>query len=283
MKILFISTCQPDYQADALFHGFYRLLGANFTHSGSYDMMYKDVCTNEHLLSTSGKGFTMWNNLPECLNDNTDIENKIRKKYFDLIVYGSFRRCQDYYELVNTVYEKNKVILIDGEDDQYLWDSMGHPLFKRELTAQLSGVNPISFAIPEEKIAISKPIKVKKLADYKPSSPGSGYVYDTEASYYNNYKEAIYGLTHKKAGWDCMRHYEILGNYCIPYFPDIDNCPALTMANFPKDLIKRSNELYTTDCDEQHEILDQLFSYTKNHLTTESLAKYIIDTTFKTS
>lgn len=31
-----------------------------------------------------------------------------------------------------------------------------------------------------------------------------------------------------------MRHYEILGNYCMPHFQDLQNCPVQTMFNFPK-------------------------------------------------
>jgi hypothetical protein len=33
-----------------------------------------------------------------------------------------------------------------------------------------------------------------------------------------------------------MRHYEILGNGALPYFPDIEGCPERTMVNFPKAL-----------------------------------------------
>jgi hypothetical protein len=281
MKVLFISTNRPDYQADAIFHGFYSLLGKDFTHNGSYELMYKSQTSKENLLSTSGRGFTMWGNIDENLNDNSDLESKIINRYFDLVIYGSSRRCLDYYELVNSSYDKQKIIFVDGEDDQMIYGTNGHPLFKRELANVMNGVFPISFAIPSCKIASAIPNKAKKLADYKPSSPGTGYVYTNEEDYYNNYKEALYGLTHKKSGWDCMRHYEILGNCCIPLFPDIHNCPSTTMANFPKELIKRSNQLFDTDCDEQYEILHKLFSYTKENLTTEELAKHVIDTIHK--
>ena len=46
-----------------------------------------------------------------------------------------------------------------------------------------------------------------------------------------------------------MRHYEILGNYCLPYFPDLKNCPLDTLFNFPKELILESNDLVNNfDC-----------------------------------
>ena len=37
-----------------------------------------------------------------------------------------------------------------------------------------------------------------------------------------------------KGGWDCLRHYEILMNGCIPLFLDIKNCPKDTISTLPK-------------------------------------------------
>jgi hypothetical protein len=36
-----------------------------------------------------------------------------------------------------------------------------------------------------------------------------------------------------------MRHYEIMGNGCIPLFPDIAHCPRFIMMRFPKALVTR--------------------------------------------
>ena len=88
-----------------------------------------------------------------------------------------------------------------------------------------SKIKPISFAIPKSKIL--------KEIDYNPKNilapliPGklNTYIYDNENSYYEMYKKSIFALTYKKAGWDCLRHYEILMNGCIPLFLDIENCP----------------------------------------------------------
>ena len=43
-----------------------------------------------------------------------------------------------------------------------------------------------------------------------------------------------------------MRHYEIMANGCIPYFPNIEQCPPNTMALLPKHLIIEGNKLYET-------------------------------------
>jgi len=282
MKILYISLGQPDYQCDCVMHGLYNLLGADLTHTDNYYLMYKEHTNPDILKNISGRGFTIWGNLPSYLNDNSDIQNKIKSKYFDYVIYGSFRRCLDYLDLVKENYPANKIVFIDGEDDTNLIKPADGFVFKRELIYDINGVYPISFAIPEEKICknITLINKNKKIANYKPGNPGTGYVYINEEDYYNDYRSSYFALTHKKSGWDCMRHYEILANYCIPYFPDIENCPIKTMNNFPKNKIIKTNELFNKiniNMDEYNILLNDIFEYTKQNLTTKRLAKYIID------
>lgn len=282
MKVLFVSLGQPDYQCDCLLHGLYNLLGEDLTHTDDYFLMYQEHTTPEQLLNSSGRGFTIWGNLPKYLNDKSDIELKIKNKYFDYIIYGSIRRCKDYLNLVVENYPKNKIAVVDGEDDYILLNTNGIPFFKRELLINMPYIYPITFSIPEEKIVtdISKIQKFKILADYLPSNSGSGYVYQSEKEYYENYKEAYFGRTHKKGGWDCMRHYEILANYCMPHFPDLKDCPSQTMFNFPKKQILEGNSIFENGKinDRYYELLNEVFEHTKTHLTTKASAKYLIDT-----
>ena len=46
----------------------------------------------------------------------------------------------------------------------------------------------------------------------------------------------------EKAGWDCLRHYEIIGNGTIPYFHELEDCPPDTLHSFPKELILETNK-----------------------------------------
>lgn len=282
MKVLFISKGEPDYQCDCLLHGFYNLLGDDLTHTDDYYLMYKEYTTPEQLKNSSARGFTIWGNLPKYLNDKTDIESKIKNKYFYYIVYGSIRRCRDYLNLVVQHYPKNKIAIVDGEDDYVLVNTNNIPFFKRELIVNMPNIYPISFSIPEEKIVKdnSNIKKEKFLADYIPQNSGSGYIYETEKEYYQNYQEAYFGTTHKKGGWDCMRHYEILGNYCMPYFPDLSECPKYTLTNFPKNEILEANQIYNTGeiTDRYYELLNIVFNHTKQYLTTIASARYLINT-----
>lgn len=152
-------------------------------------------------------------------------------------------------------------------------------------------LNPICFSIPEEKIVSSIPMKTKMLSHIIPVLNVKNYIYDNETDYYNEYRKSMFAVTRKKAGWDCMRHYEIIANGCIPYFVDIENCPEKTMTLWPKNLLvegnslfhhlrnKNINELTETDLYTYNNLVNRLLDYTKKYLTTNKIAKYILEKT----
>jgi len=110
-------------------------------------------------------------------------------------------------------------------------------------------VYPIGFSIHSSKIVVDADLdrlfsqKNKFLAPLIPGRPET-YIYTDEVDYYQAYKTSWFALTCKKAGWDCMRHYEILACGCLPVFPDLDACPSNTMTHFPKDLVTECNRVY---------------------------------------
>ena len=149
-------------------------------------------------------------------------------------------------------------------------------------------LHPITFSIPKEKICKNYNVKTKILSNLIPGNT-STYIYNNEEEYYNEYKTSYFAITTKKAGWDCMRHYEILANGCIPYFLNIENCPKNTMYLLPKKLLIQSNTLYETnfknknineltqeEIDKYNILQKQLLEYTKNYLITEKMAEYIL-------
>lgn len=135
-------------------------------------------------------------------------------------------------------------------------------------------IYPIGFSIPEEKIVASIPEKIKEVATVIPGKLDT-YIFDKEEDYYQDYQQSKYALTTKKGGWDCLRHYEILANGCIPIFPDLEKCPPQTMTFFPKDLVYRAN-LYPED---YSYYATKLLNHTRNNLTTEKMASYILNVT----
>jgi hypothetical protein len=151
-------------------------------------------------------------------------------------------------------------------------------------------LHPITFSIPKEKI-ISDIIPKEKIVSNLIPGDLSTYIYNNEKDYYDEYRKSYFAITKQKAGWDCMRHYEILANGCIPFFINIENCPINTMALCPKDLFIEANILYSKfacknideltndDLNEYNILLTNLLEYTKKYLTTDKMAGYILEKT----
>ena len=147
--------------------------------------------------------------------------------------------------------------------------------------------HPIQFSIPGSKVVTAIPEKTRDFAIAVPSDPQT-YIYDKEEDYYKGYQCSYFAVTRKKAGWDCMRHYEILANGCIPYFVDMDKCDEDTMPFLPKDLIREAMNLKGVsylhidhevfDKEKYYTILNQLLEHTRKYLTTEQMAKYVLKT-----
>ena len=95
------------------------------------------------------------------------------------------------------------------------------------------GVRPIAFSIPEEKIVGGPTPKSALLATHvvdpevaaRAGHPTSA-AFAQEADYYADLQAARFGVTTKRAGWDCMRHYELAANGCVPCFRDLAAKPA---------------------------------------------------------
>jgi hypothetical protein len=228
-----------------------------------------------------GKGMTVTRVLPDLSVDRTNITEKIKSNFYDYIVYGSIWRCNSYLENILKYYSPSRIIAVDGEDHTAIHKSFDYKIqyFKRELIHETEKIQPIWFALPTCKNATNTQ-KVKNFAYINPLNL-STYIYDNETDYYNDYKEARFGITLKKAGWDCMRHYEILGNECLPYFINLDKCPPRTMTSFPKkQLINVFEKLNSKVSPEQvyNDFSEEILTIFRDKLTTKSLAKYFIET-----
>lgn len=90
-----------------------------------------------------------------------------------------------------------------------------------------------SFSIPEEKIINKQPIKTKLFPKHivdpevAKNIKGSSikYAFDSEDEYYADLQAAKFGITTKRSGWDCLRHYEIAANAAVPCFRELDKKP----------------------------------------------------------
>ena len=241
MKILFVAPPIPDFLADSVLHGLRSLFGDTVVDVPKAEQMYVNAPRREF----HGRGFTLYKVFNEGSVDRTDIESKIKTKFFDAVIYGCVNSCYPeneylhFWDVVKENYPTNKILLIDGADPITLKENLvGEGVyFKREIPDNSpwgSKLVPISFSIPKEKIFTGAADKTRLFA---PLIPGVGatYIYYDEQSYYKMYQEALFGLTWKKAGWDCMRHYEIIAQGVLPLFLDIDHLPKRTMIPWPRE------------------------------------------------
>jgi len=313
MKILYIGTTDaPDFMSDTIFHGFRKLLGSDVIDGVKIPQLYTDY--SRDLNSIHGRGFTIAKTLTDENIDRDNIEDKIRLKYFDFVIYGASHRTDGlhYLSLVTEHYPPQKVVYINGADS---WRGTVQPdlinlqgiHFLRERLVD-DDTYPLSFSIPKDIIVEEIPVKEYYLM---PLVPGvaSTYIYNDQSQYFEMYQKSLFGLTWKKAGWDCLRHYEILSQGCLPLFLDIHHLPTTLMTTYPRSQVKQLLDIavniegYKKDMKftyddrislsnvdfsniefvnpEQYgyyEIANDLLTYTKRYLTTEYQAEYILNT-----
>lgn len=290
MKILFLShATQPDYQADMVLHGLKSLYGDDVVDYSRVDYLYKSYGDTSGLY---GRGFSLYGLLPDDSGcDRKELFTKMMDGYFDLVVYGSIQRCRLWWSKVAEKYTKHKIIAVDGEDQQHFLGGMHqHCLyFKREMALEHPGIFPIHFAIPQEKIGTLKPLmKTKMMATVDPRDRKT-YIFDKEKDYYRDYAESMFAITMMKGGWDCLRHYEIMANGCLPVFLNLKDCPKTTMHLLPKgelleavDIWEKHPEASYWSTDEGHNVWLSLWRRTHlkfaRYFTTLALAQYIIET-----
>jgi hypothetical protein len=258
-----------------LFHGLRTLLGPDCVDVNKLEFMYQGW--------PHPPFYTVYSLLPDIPVDRDNIEDKLRNKYFDLIVYGAIQRCQSYFDLVKEVYFRDNIFLIDGEDDGTISPLRGQGrYFKRELQVPDEDLHPIEFAIPEEKIIPPKlEAKERLMAHCDPRDRSTYVYYGDESKYYHQYATSYFGYTMKKGGWDCCRHYEIMAAGALPYFANLENCPIRTLNWLPKNWLLEARNLYDAwDADSPQRWLDfmEVVQFVlREDLTTIALAKRILE------
>ena len=320
MKILFIANNQTnDFLSDAVFHGLATLPNTEVVDYHPLWYMYDNVNPTDLLNRFHGRGFTYYASLPTGSVDRESIVEKVQANYFDKVVYGNVRRCLDLFDLVQQHYSADQILLLDGNDEHNqpgIWsDLVGKGVYyRRELSysesAQYPSTRPIHFAFPKNKITKTFADKTKLLAHIVPGVAET-FIFNDESSYFEDYQQSLFGYTWRKAGWDCLRHYEIICNNCIPLFLDIYHCPDTICTTIPKNLLKeyyevsgitvlfnlreevqyddRRSIVINRDLNKINDLelsesfyetyflyLEKIQAYAQDNLTTVALAKYVI-------
>jgi len=320
MNVLYITDTEVDYESMMLLHGLYQIENVCVYLYNDLPWLFSDYSKDTTKLY--GKGFNTTKLVDfrkKHIQEKNEIIVNIKRKSYDLVVYGVAHKYTPFLNLVIDNYDKMKIIFVDGADENFglkknhvsfgglLPDSHLFPVqyipfmaikkalylrkkgiyFKREISKLYKRkFIPIEFAIPEQLIVDEiEHMEKRRLTALIYPGHKETYIYSNAEDYNDGYKEAMFGVTFKKAGWDCYRHYEILANGCIPYFPDIDSCPTDTMFLLPKQIIHITNNLYKKwEVDGFTKVnqnvykyyQEMLLDYTKHNLTTKALAKYVL-------
>jgi len=251
MKILFATIKNPRCQGDLLevsiLNGLRTVIGSDCIDIPRKKIMYHDwsETTRDEL---HGKGFTLYT------RPLKDIDNSLRTnlKDIDVVLYGVssiYNEQQD--EFLNSLVSRDRIWFLDGHDlyggapnkivfqGEEIIGIQNTPCFKRELVQEnLSGVYPTGFGIPSYQIAEINLNKKTQL--YQTAVPNSclflpdtdlgnrtGYKFYKEEDYFEDLQKSWFGLTCKRGGWDCLRHYEIIANSAVLLFKDYNKKPAL--------------------------------------------------------
>ncbi len=182
-------------------------------------------------------------------------------------------------------------------------DKFGLPLFVSNILSHIFNKNklfPISFSIPDEKIRlsnISEKVKLftniivdEELKNINQSSVylqlnTSNYYYTEEDEYYKDIQISKFGVTTKRAGWDCLRHYEYAANGAVLCFKDLNKkyfeCAPFGL-NDTNCIIYNNKEhlISQIDClsDDQYQVLlTNTFNWVKSKSTVAVANQFMAD------
>ena len=311
MRILFITTSDPRAQGDylevSMLHGLRQVLGKDCVDYPRKKVMYHDWgdTPKEEL---HGNGFTLYKH---PIKDLTQKERKLEN--FDFVLYGvSHAYGVEENPNLNSLVGDENVWHLDGHDlygfAPRMIESQGEKIigvqkpqtFKRELVEHhLPNVFPTGFGIPEYQIrqidyTIKDQLYQKTAPDdalFKNVTDIGGsrthHKFSVESDYYNDLSRSWFGLSCKKGGWDCMRHYEIMAAGSLLLFKDYDkksilcspqNLPCYSYSNHV-ELHELMNSLVVDNkpTDEYVEMITKQRQWLYSTGTTKARAQAVIN------
>ncbi|WP_026952140.1 hypothetical protein [Algoriphagus mannitolivorans] len=176
------------------------------------------------------------------------------------------------------VQGKSRAIFRKSKNKAYGIIDYFFPIQTKELAGKR--IFSLGYAYPDELFVENIPEKNTIWAEVIPGLTET-YRFDQEDEYYRMYQKARFAFTWKKGGWDCLRHYEIIANGCLPVFRGIENCPKGTLEHFPKELLQEINEKLLpwkgtkTQESEYQRLSVELLAYSKNHLSCSGLGRSV--------
>lgn len=263
LRILFLTDDREDYLADGLLHGLRQLPGVELIDYPRKECMYEGGrhCRVAPEFGVRGGGFSLYGLLkePEGGIDRSFIWQRLAAGWFNAVLVSNVWRQWGLLLQWRELLATQSLLLLDGDDDQRLYPRSGTRvrqfgigtgltnllqlpnthMFKRELTNRRRklglglNVHPLAFSIPESLISQQLPNKSQlfpsHIVDQDLSNKlgaNANYVFADEQSYRSDLASSRFGITTRRAGWDCLRHYEIAAAGAVICFRDLEQKPV---------------------------------------------------------
>jgi len=263
LRILFLTNDREDYLADGLLHGLRQLPGLEVVDYPRKECMYEGgrQCKVAPEFGVRGGGFSLYGFLTEPHGgiDRSFIWQRLAAGWFDAVLIGNVWRQWGFLLQWHELFAAQPLLLLDGDDDQRLYPRSGTRLrqfgigtgltnllelpsthmFKRELTNRSRkwglrlNVHPLAFSIPESLISLKLPNKSQLFPSHivdrdlsNKLGASANYVFADEQSYRSDLACSRFGITTRRAGWDCLRHYEIAAAGAVICFRDLAKKPV---------------------------------------------------------
>ena len=263
LRILFLTNDREDYLADGLLHGLRQLPGLEVVDYPRKECMYEGgrQCKVAPEFGVRGGGFSLYGVLTEPQGgiDRSFIWQRLAAGWFDAVLIGNVWRQWGFLLQWRELFAAQPLLLLDGDDDQRLYPRSGTRLrqfgigtgltnllelpsthmFKRELTNRSMkwglrlNVHPLAFSIPESLISLKLPNKSQLFPSHivdrdlsNKLGASANYVFADEQSYRSDLASSRFGITTRRAGWDCLRHYEIAAAGAVICFRDLAQKPV---------------------------------------------------------
>lgn len=262
MNILFLCDDYEDYLADSVLHGLRQLDPLHVVDYPRKDCLYRGgrVCKDAPAFGVRGGGFSLYGLLeePTAGLDRSQIWQRLESGWFDVVILSNVWRQWGLLLQWRSLFQRQPLILLDGDDDERLYPLSSRRLrqfglgtgissllrsnnthyFKRELTPvsfrwrPRFRLHPVSFSIPASCIDQSLTNKTQLFPRHivdpdvaQCFGGSSGYAFTAEDAYRADLRSSRFSITTKRAGWDCLRHYELAASGTVLCFRDLTRKP----------------------------------------------------------
>ena len=305
LRLLFLTDDREDYLSDGLLHGLRQLPWLELVDYPRKECMYEGgrQCKVAPRFGVRGGGFNLYGFLtePEGGIDRSFIWQRLAAGWFDAVLLSNLWRQWGLLMQWRELLAKQPLLMLDGDDDQRLYPRSGTRfrqfgigtgltnllqlpsthIFKRELTNRSRkwglrlNIHPLAFAIPASQILMDLPNKSQlfpsHIVDLDLSNKlgaSANYVFADEHSYRSDLASSRFGITTRRAGWDCLRHYEIAAAGAVICFRDLEQKPVSCA---PHGLIEGLNCISYRSSDELLNRMDKLSDQQELELQNSAL------------